>query len=203
MAPERVARRLGKLFARCAREARRFDDASGRASRALAKLALVASRWGTLENDACYSAALLEACAGIKSKVLAKQAEVVRLASLALDEAMDDLDDAVRAMRQAAREGAAFVRSEYGADALQRRDGPVVEDRTLSMSAAEYVEGMHEVFTMYSLCLKLKRAACAEARTAAPDDESASRDELIALFDRPPCYDPALARDWFARATPT
>ena len=91
MAPERVAKRFRRLYGRCRRELARFEDADGLACARLSKVATIWDRWHLLEREELYTtsatASLLEA-AGLKQKVLAKQASV-------LQRSVEDLEGAM------------------------------------------------------------------------------------------------------------
>ena len=76
MAPARVAKRFTRLYSRCGREIRRFEESDALANAMLRKVLTIWERWHLLEQDASYTNELLSEVSGLKSKVLSKQAKV-------------------------------------------------------------------------------------------------------------------------------
>ncbi|UPQ97951.1 hypothetical protein HOP50_02g12480 [Chloropicon primus] len=196
MAPERVSKKFRKLYGRCSREIARYAEEDALASARLRKVVTIWERWSLLEQEDLYCAALAKA--GVKDKVVGKQALVLQTSVDELEGAMSELEDAVEALRQMAKEGRNFVASEYrqagGAGAPEGGRG---EDRTLTIAATDYVDGLDAIFKMHEKSFKLKQAVYGEIKAS---KDVAEREDLLSYFVSPPCFDHKMVESALARA---
>ena len=96
------------------------------------------------------------------------------------------------ALGQVMKESQAFLRSEYKG----REVDPEKEDRTLTIAASEYVDGLCCIFTMYERSHKLKLAVYEEIKAYKAAEE---REELSTYFVNPPCLDNNLVQHLLAK----
>ena len=118
--------------------------------------------------------------------------QVLQEATAELDGALLELQDTVFALRQLLKESQAFLGSEYKGREVDREK----EDRTLTIAASEYVDGLCCIFTMYERSYKLKRAVYDEIKACKVSEE---REELCTYFMKPPCLDVKLVHHLLAK----
>mmetsp|Transcript_8577 Transcript_8577/g.22125 ORF Transcript_8577/g.22125 Transcript_8577/m.22125 type:complete len:179 (+) Transcript_8577:216-752(+) len=103
-----------------------------------------------------------------------------------------DLNESVHKLQQMAKEGEAFVRSEYRSNKTNDQH----EDRTLTISAAEFASGLASIHKMYQRTNKVKQAAY---DLISEGSDASERDQLCALFVSPPCFDSKCIQDLLAK----
>ena len=107
------------------------------------------------------------------------------------------LEDSVESLRQLTREARAFVEGEYRGGTGRSASKGAGEERTLTISATDYVEGLQTIAKMHERSYRIKVAVYGEVKACKSSDE---REGWLPYFLAPPCMDRRLIENILSRA---